>query len=213
MEGNATINLIAFGSFGVQDIAAKDDNYRQSCDDVLIVGETYLIGGAEVTCTGSTPINSFMGYIYTHKKYFFKVLAEGNVRLVSEQIVIPHPDFRGQVLTNYSNPADGPTISKLASANITTTRKLNQIEIGIKSQVWKRFSGIANFAAIPDEGTLQALEAGGNNYNVGTYSDYGLRYSIFRLQIRKKGDDSWISLDPCIRVTFLCQRSYTNRPV
>jgi hypothetical protein len=27
-------------------------------------------------------------------------------------------------------------------------------------------------------------------------TDYGLRYSIFRLQIRKKGDDSWISLDP-----------------
>jgi predicted GTPase len=61
-EGN-TINL--FGSFGVQDIAAKDDNYRQSCDDVLIVGETYLIGGAEVTCTGSDSCNSFMGYKYT----------------------------------------------------------------------------------------------------------------------------------------------------
>jgi len=191
-EGN-TINL--FGSFGVQDIAAKDDNYRQSCDDVLIIGETYLIGGAEVTCTGSDPATALWD-TSTRKKYYFKVLAEGNVRLVSEQIVIPHPDFRGQNLTSYSNPADGPTISKLALANITTTRKLNQVEIGIKSQVWKRFTGIANFAAIPDEGTLEALEAGGNSYNVGTYSDYGLRYSIFRLQIRKKGDDSWISLDP-----------------
>ena len=191
-EGN-TINL--FGSFGVQDIAAKDDNYRQSCDDVLIIGETYLIGGAEVTCTGSDPATALWD-TSTRKKYYFKVLAEGNVRLVSEQIVIPHPDFRGQVLTNYSNPADGPTISKLALANITTTRKLNQIEIGIKSQVWKRFTGIANFASIPDDNTLSDLEAGGNNYNVGGYSEYGLRYSIFRLQIRKKGDDSWISLDP-----------------
>jgi hypothetical protein len=191
-EGN-TINL--FGSFGVQDIAAKDDNYRQSCDDVLIIGETYLIGGAEVTCTGSTPSTAPWD-TFTRKKYFFKVLAEGNVRLVSEQIVIPHPDFRGDVLTNYSNPADGPTISKLASANITTTRKLNQIEIGIKSQVWKRFTGIANFASIPDDNTLSDLEAGGNNYNVGSYSEYGLRYSIFRLQIRKRGDDSWINLDP-----------------
>jgi hypothetical protein len=191
-EGN-TINL--FGSFGVQDIAAKDDNYRQSCDDVLVIGETYLIGGAEVTCTGSDPATALWD-TSTRKKYYFKVLAEGNVRLVSEQIVIPHPDFRGQNLNSYSNPADGPTISKLTLANITTTRKLNQIEIGIKSQVWKRFTGIANFASIPDDNTLSDLETSGNNYNVGSYSEYGLRYSIFRLQIRKKGDDSWISLDP-----------------
>ena len=191
-EGN-TINL--FGSFGVQDIAAKDDNYRQTCDDVLIVGETYLIGGAEVTCTGSDPATALWD-TSTRKKYYFKVLAEGNVRLVSEQIVIPHPDFRGENLTSYLNPADGPTISKLTLANITTTRKLNQIEIGIKSQVWKRFTGIANFASIPDDNTLSDLEAGGNNYNVGSYSEYGLRYSIFRLQIRKRGDDSWINLDP-----------------
>jgi len=176
-----------WGQFGIQDIQAKDDNYRQSCDDVLIVGETYLISGAETVCTGSSPQSQLWAPGGGDKIYFFKVLVEGRVRIVSENLINSGRNV---------NPTEGPTISKLAIANITTTRKLNQVEIGIKSQVWKRFTGMANFAGRPDEQALQQIERGGNTFNIGSYNEYGLRYSIFRLQIREKGTDSWITLDP-----------------
>jgi len=192
MYGGNVPNI--FGEFGVQDIATKDDNYRISCDEILIPGETYLIHEVEAVCTGSYPATTIWTPD-TPKAYFFKALTAGKVRRVSEQIVVHNPDYRLQNLAQYANPCNGATLLKLAVANITTTRKLNQIEIGIKSQVWKRFTGISNFASQPAESTLATIEAGGNNYIHGQYSEYGLRYSFFNLQIREKGSDSWITLD------------------
>ena len=183
-----------FGEFGVQDIAAKDDNYRISCDEVLIPGETYLIHEVEAVCTGSYPASTIWSPT-APKAYFFKALTAGRVRRVSEQIVVHAPDFNSRNLAAYVNPCNGATLLKLAVANITTTRRLNQVEIGIKSQVWKRFSGMSNFSSQPSETTLAAIEAGGNNYIVGQYSEYGLRYSFFRLEIREKGAESWITLE------------------
>jgi len=183
-----------FGEFGVQDIAAKDDNYRISCDEVLIPGETYLIHEVEAVCTGSNPPTEIWSPEVS-KAYFFKALTAGKVRLVSEQILVHEPDFNSRNLAQYVNPCNGATLLKLAVANITTTRKLNQVEIGIKSQVWKRFNGMSNFSSQPPETTLAAIEAGGNNYIVGQYSEYGLRYSFFRLQIREKGTEAWITLE------------------
>ena len=184
-----------FGDYGVQDIAAKDDNYRQSCDETLIIGETYLIHEVEAVCIGCFPSDVLWEPTVGLKAYFFEALTAGKVRLVSEQITRPDPDLRGGNLGALENPRNGPTIAKVAIANITTTRKLDQIEIGIKSQVWKRFTGLSNFSSIPPESTLATIEAGRNVFNVGQYSDYGLRYSFFRLQIREKGKDAWIDLD------------------
>jgi hypothetical protein len=184
-----------FGDYGVQDIAAKNDNYRQSCDEALIIGETYLIHEVEAVCIGCYPSDVLWEPTVGLKAYFFKALTAGKVRLVSEQITKPDPDFRDTNLAQFTNPCNGATILKLAVANITTTRKLNQVEIGIKSQVWKRFNGISNFSSQPPEATLAAIEAGGNNYVVGQYSEYGLRYSFFRLQIREKGTEAWITLE------------------
>mgnify|MGYP007082154436 FL=1 len=183
-----------FGEFGVQDIATKDDNYRISCDEVLIPGETYLIHEVEAVCTGSYPATTIWSPT-APKAYFFKALTAGKVRRASEQIIIHAPDFNSRNLAQYVNPCNGATLLKLAVANITTTRKLNQVEIGIKSQVWKRFNGMSNFSSQPAETTLAAIEAGGNNYIVGQYSEYGLRYSFFRLQIREKGTEAWITLE------------------
>ena len=184
-----------FGDYGVQDIAAKDDNYRQTCDETLIIGETYLIHEVEAVCIGCSPADQLWEPTVGLKAYFFEALTAGKVRLVSEQITRPDPDFRDTNLGAIRNQQNEPTICKVAIANITTTRKLDQIEIGIKSQVWKRFTGLSNFSSIPPESTLATIEAGKNVFNVGQYSDYGLRYSFFRLQIREKGKDEWINLD------------------
>lgn len=185
-----------FGDIGNQDIKAKEDSIREAVDDVIVVGETYLVAGVEAVCVNES--TNKLWDITTRKRFTFKATQAGKTRLVSEGIVINEPvnniDGPNQFL-NQINPPFGPTVCKLAIAHFTTTRKLNQVEIGIKSQVYKRFTGIANFASMPSDNILNRIESGGNNYNVGSYSEYGLRYSFFRVEVKEKGATEWYNLN------------------
>ena len=180
---------------GNKDVITKENSYRQSIDDVIVIGETYLAGAVEVVCISENTQELWSDKL--KKIYTFKCLQSGKVLLVGNGIIEHNPlptyapDANVQVLLGKVNPTYGPTVCKIAIGNFTTTRKLNQVEIGIKSQVWKRFSGMVNFSSIPDEAYLADIEAGGNNYTVGTYSDYGLRYSFFRLEIKEQGQTVW----------------------
>ena len=191
--GNNSPNL--FGDAGNQDVIAKEDSIRQVVDDIIILGETYLVAGVEAVCVKESKLDLWDKT--DHKIYTFRTLQAGKTRLTHEGIVINEPlnDIEGpSALLNQTNPCYGPTVCKLAIAHFTTTRKLNQVEIGIKSRVFKRFNGIANFASQPSDGVLNRIEQGGNTFNIGTYSDYGLRYSFFRLEIREKGATEWYRL-------------------
>jgi hypothetical protein len=181
-----------FGEFGNTDIHAKENNYRQSVDDTIIVGETYLVAGAEAVCISES--SNDLWTTNNPKLFKFKVLDVGVTRIVNEGLALHGADFRQTNLGSFNNPAYGPTLTKLTIAHFTTTRKLNQVEIGIKSQVYKRFTGMSNFASIPNDSTLTRIEEGGNNFNVGTYSEYGLRYSFFRLEIKEKGGTGYVRL-------------------
>ncbi len=185
-----------FGEIGAQDVRAKEDSIREVVDDVLVQGETYLVGGVEAVCEGAD--SEELWNPTRHKRYKFKSLQAGKTRLVHEGLIIHSPDFEGQTFINQGNPRSinpnyGPGVCKLAIAHFTTSRKLNQIEIGIKSKVFKNFNGIANFAGLPPEHVIQSIEQEGP-YNVGTFTDYGLRYSFFRLEIREKGATEWYRL-------------------
>jgi hypothetical protein len=184
-----------FGDVGNQDVIAQEDSIRQVVDDVIILGETYLVAGVEAVCVKESKLDL---WDKTDKKiYTFKAIQAGKTRLTNEGIVINQAanDVAGpSAFLSQINPCYGPTVCKLAIAHFTTTRKLNQVEIGIKSRVFKRFNGIANFASQPSDNVLSRIEQGGNTFNIGTYSDYGLRYSFFRLEVKEKGATEWYAL-------------------
>ena len=184
------------GSSGTEHIKAKEDSIREAVDDVIIVGETYLVGGVEAVCVKEST-NSLWDINKDRKIFTFKATQPGKTRLTHEGIVINSPldDIEGpNQLLSQINPSFGPSVCKLAIAHFTTTRKLNQVEIGIKSQVYKRFNGIANFASMPSDAVLDQIERGGNNFNIGSYSEYGLRYSFFRVEVKEKGAAEWYRL-------------------
>ena len=188
-------SLNLFGDTGNQDIGAKEDSIRKAIDDIIVVGETYTVGGVEAVCINESTTK--LWDIQTRKIFTFKALRASKTRLVHEGIVINAPlnniDGFNQLLSQ-TNPSFGPTVCKVAIAHFTTTRKLNQVEIGIKSQVFKRFAGIANFASMPTQNILERIENGGNTFNIGTYNEYGLRYSFFRVEIKEKGATEWYAL-------------------
>ena len=186
----------SFQELGVADISSKDDNYRQSIDDKIILGETYLVCGVEAVAFAENTAEPWNTQL--EKQYTFKALQPGKVRLVGNGIINhlaaeTHPSENA--IIEKLNPNFGPTVCKLAVAHFTTTRALSQVEIGIKSQVYKRFSGITNFSSIPDESYMADIEKAGGNYTFGTFSNYGVRYSFFRLEVREKGSDTWINLN------------------
>ena len=186
----------SFQELGVADISSKDDNYRQSIDDKIILGETYLVCGVEAVAFAENTAEPWNTQL--EKQYTFKALQPGKVRLTGNGIInhLAAETYPSEnAIIEKLNPNFGPTVCKLAVAHFTTTRALSQVEIGIKSQVYKRFSGITNFSSIPDESYMADIEKAGGNYTFGTFSDYGVRYSFFRLEVREKGSDTWINLN------------------
>ena len=185
-----------YGDIGAQDVREKEDSIRESADNALVQGETYLVGDVETVCLGAD--SEELWNPRSHKIYRFETLQSGIVRLVHEGLIIHSPDYEGQTFRAQGNPRSinpnyGPSLCRIAIAHFTTSRKLDQIEIGIKSKVFKNFNGITNFASLPPEDVIQRIEQNGP-YTAGTYSDYGLRYSFFRVEIKEKGALEWYRL-------------------
>ena len=185
-----------YGDIGAQDVIGKEDSIRESADNALVQGETYLVGGVETVCLGAD--TEELWNPRSHKIYRFETLQVGKVRLVHEGLIMHSPDYEGQTFIDQGNPRSinpnyGPSLCRMAIAHFTTSRKLDQIEIGIKSKVFKNFNGITNFSSLPPESVIQRIEQNGP-YTAGTYSDYGLRYSFFRVEIKEKGALEWYRL-------------------
>lgn len=88
-------------------------------------------------------------------------------------------------------------ICKAAIATVQNTRPCEVTEIGIKSQVWLRYSNICNFATIPSPATLKKAEEKGTSYQTGTINSYDRRVSLFSVDIRFAGasaSDEWSPL-------------------
>jgi len=174
------------GSQGVADIINKRKTLGEQADAAFTIGETYSIGSAQGVCISASTTAPYDGTF--SKTYRFKITSRGIVMLLGLGSINHYASFSGP----YGAFTTDLTISKIAIANVATTRAVNQVEIGIKSTVYKKFNGIVNFAGIPAESLADAIEAGGGNVTYGTYSDYGIRYSFFYVEYRKSvGSESW----------------------
>ena len=173
------------GPQGVADIINKRKTIGEQADAAFTIGETYSIGSAKGVCISASTTAPYDGTF--SKSYRFKITSRGTVMLLGLGSINHYASFAGP----YGAFTTDPTISKIAFANIVTTRAVNQVEIGIKSTVYKKFNGIVNFAGIPAESIADAIEAGGGTVTYSTYSDYGIRYSFFYIEYRKSGSDLW----------------------
>jgi hypothetical protein len=179
-------NETNFAEHGSADILNKRKTIGEQADNAFTVGETYSIGSAQGVCISTSTNVPYDGTF--HKSYRFKITSRGLILALGIGKIV-HP---GIFRTMLGSSTAYPTISKLAIGSVTTTRAVDQVEIGIKSIVYKRFNGLVNFSSIQSEATAEQIEAGGGNVTYGTYTDYGFRYSFFHVEYRKSsGDSSW----------------------
>ena len=174
-----------FAEHGSADIINKRKSIGEEADAAFTIGETYAIGSAQGVCIETSSNAPYDGS--ADKSYRFKITSRGNVLALGAGRIKHFGTFR----TVYGADTTDLTISKLAIGSVTTTRAVDQIEIGIKSIVYKRFNGIVNFAGVPDDEVASQIENGGGTVNYGLYSDYGFRYSFFYLEYRKSSSTTW----------------------
>ena len=60
------------------------------------------------------------------------------------------------------------TLQQVAIASLSNNRPCDATEIGIKSEVWRRMVGAANFNGHPDPDTIEEFEQDGANISLGT---------------------------------------------
>lgn len=174
-----------FAEHGTSDIINKRKSIGEEADAAFTIGETYAIGSAQGVCIGTSTNAPYDGS--ADKSYTFKITSRGNVLALGAGRIKHFGTFR----STYGADTTDLTISKLAIGSVTATRAVDQIEIGIKSIVFKRFNGIVNFAGVPNEDIASRIETSGGNLTYGLYSDYAFRYSFFYLEYRKSSSTTW----------------------
>ena len=81
-------------------------------------------------------------------------------------------------------------IQKVSIGAISTTRKVDFVEIGFKSTVYRQINGYPNIAQFTYEGLPNDYAKEGQTWQPGTINAYYDRLSLFRMEI-KRGNGNW----------------------
>tara|TARA_R100001594_G_scaffold53375_2_gene87020 strand:- start:1702 stop:5556 length:3855 start_codon:yes stop_codon:yes gene_type:complete len=185
-----------FGDWKAQDIKSSVDAIREEADDILSIGNQYLVGSAIAVCVDVNYSGIWEPGGPT-KTYTLKVEEKGRVQVA---------DINGTDASYESY-----VIMKLAEGIVTNTRACNTSEIGLKSTVWKQITGFANVNTHPGNweynkpGIVHDYEEADGSITLGSINKYITRFSFFDLYVRKTGEGkAWQKLNAddkpfCIR--------------
>ena len=177
------------------DVASAVANRSRQYDDRLVLGELYKLGSAYLVLTsrteapyGSTADGTSSTASVTAK---FKVVSPGAFMTTSAS-------SKGSTRNPTRNGTNCSHLFRVARASVVTERPCQIVEIGLRSTVGLRFSGLMNFR---DSRTYREADGKacdfydgddsggftGQRYTSGTYTGPETRYSFFRIYYRKAG--------------------------
>ena len=182
----------------VDDINSAITASRRSADDALQVGETIVIGRTVwVVQSRSLPIwtEGSRQEIQLRCVEIFGTGIGASIGLISERMIqrgIYNDDNGSTNARDALNMVAGAGFYPLLKASfavVRNTRACDVTEIGIRSQVWNRANGLANFATIPTPSELIEAESDRISFEVGTMSLYLKRTSVWTIFLRPAGTD------------------------
>jgi len=216
------------------DIASAIAGKQEQWDDAIQIGSLYKFGTALVVCTGRSP----EGEVFTSEAGFdnpssqdprpgqkieatFTVVRPGQIELTTLNDIQRSANEQTEraVATNF------PHLFRVSIATITTTRSTRLIEIIIRSTLGIRINNLCNFRDTISYGAADnkaCLDYRGDtvskgstlkqfNYTSGTVTTAQMRYSFFRIRVRKSGsDDAWSQFPECYCVRGINQQSQFN---
>ena len=168
--GNAEGKKV-FKPWGADDVNASTEDARNSADDQLQVGDSYMAGAALVVCTRKSDDRPWN--LGETKRFWFRCIEGGfNDRKYADRA---------------GNVPYGFVLQRVAIATIANSRECDVTEIGLKSTVWRQINGFPNVNSEPDDETIKDYEEQNGSISLGALNRYVKRLSFFTLETRRLG--------------------------
>lgn len=168
-----------------EDINDALDAECVAADEVLQVGEQLIVGAQLLKVTGRSA--QLWQRNSTVDVYLSEAIKGGPAGDIASSNFIcdnEQPSSRNYGVAYYP-------ICRASIAVFRNNRRCQLTEIGIKSQVWGRVNGLANFNRVPDPETLQGYDDDNIQFSLGNNNEYFPRVSMFRVQMRAVGETYW----------------------
>ena len=186
--GNSDPNPSDMKPWGAADANSIQDETRVNADDILKENQEFMIGQSICTLF-QRPSPVFDPRDGKDAWFKFRITEKvGSIPLSGD---IGENDL-GE---GGAYPWGRGTVQRVAIASLSNNRPCDATEIGIKSEVWRRMVGAANFNGHPSPDVIESYEEDGSNITLGTVTKYMARYSMFKLYARELGADKWIDLN------------------
>ena len=226
---------------GVEDINSATKTVREATDSYLAIGEQYMAGSTLVTCKqileNNLPVNGRPWDGTKIRSASFKVLETGRYESINDpsgglgpHCGNPYWNTNGDFFTvrpgtnkddkfyyeqNFNdifNPNSRYALQKATLGTISNNRRCHITEIGIKSKVFKEIQ-FANVNSKPTEEKIYEIYDYNSSLTLGNINKFITRYSFFKLQVRKVGQDTWNWLKPStntnVHTGLFCVRGNT----
>ena len=181
------------GGFGSATNAA--DENCETADTSITIGDLFLLGDIIVKCTAINRNEPWETENRFGKEYTFEVddsyTAYG--RFDGQRIRHIDTDANKIYRPDYMYP-----LQRVSIGAASTTRKVDAVEIGIKSIVYRRINGFPNVNQHLNSGRINDLAIEGAAFEYGTLDRYTPRISFFRVEYRdiETAVDNWIDISP-----------------
>ena len=202
-----------------RDVAQTVSGRQRSWDDALSIGELYKLGSALLVCESRSPDNEIFS-----SEADFEPIGGGQAITVTLRCV-----KAGSAVLNgtggTTNATNSSHLFKAAVASFAIPRSAQVIEIGLRSTLGIRISGLCNFRDSLSQTEIdgracnyynnktyrpdQSLEL--SSYQSGSYSGAEMRYSFFKIGYRIAGSTGdYTFLSQCFGTRSLTQQSVYN---
>lgn len=181
-----------FNPWGSKDARDSINTIRTEVDDILTIGDQFLIGTALATLKRADHGSPWSPERRFTKSFIFEVDEPGEVEFQPLSRGTSGPgNGEGSIATEsgLKDPATCLTLQKVAIAAVSNTRASLITEIGLKSTVYRKINGAPNISSVPSRTTVGEHEQNNVPINVGSVNKFTKRFSFFRLQLRRKNQD------------------------
>jgi hypothetical protein len=180
------------------DINGQIDSSRRAADEMLQLGETVMIGRTVWVVESRALPEWEDGQRQSIGLRCVEIFGEGigaSIGLVSERMITRgvYSDDLGttnarQGLGLHAGPGFYPLL-RVAFGVVRNSRDTEVTEIGIRSQVFNRASGLCNFSGLPSVNAFRTAELDKVGIESGTMTLYMKRTSVWTIWLRPSGTD------------------------
>ena len=174
-----------------EDISNDSIQERIRADDLLQIGENFLIGKSVWRVIDRTPGLWTEGRHIDVSLKCIEVMGDGRIGLTPKKWLGKNRLNEGVDFSpsNHAQINFYPLLST-QMAVVRNLRPTDVTEIGLKSEVWGRMNGLTNFKEVPTPDELEMLDDDQVQLSVGGMNLYFTRYSFFTIHVRPSGNNA-----------------------